>query len=49
MQNKDSYTIAQLNGEPIGYVCAFPITDELYDMIKARKMLVDTEILPGAD
>lgn len=45
-KNKNSFTITTVNGLPIGYVCTFPITDALYDIIKAKEMLVDSHILP---
>jgi hypothetical protein len=45
-RNNDTYSVVLNNEEPIGYLCAFPIVDELYLEIKKGNFLKDKEINP---
>jgi len=46
IKNKDTFTIVCSDSKPIGYICAFPIEDKLYDSIKKEGLLFDSTIPP---
>ena len=45
-KNKDSYILAYDNKKLIGYICFFPISNDLYDEMLVSNTIKDDDILP---
>lgn len=44
--NKDSYVIIKKGNEFVGYICFFPISEELYKAIFSEDYMYDDDIVP---
>ncbi len=47
MSNRDSYLLVYDDDRLVGYLCLFPITDELYSSFASSDVMVDDNITPS--